>query len=194
MKEILLHACCGPCTLYPVEVLREGGREPVCYFYNPNIHPFSEFERRVAAMEEVSDRLDLQVIWDGSGYGLHAYLDAIGDELEPAERCPRCYRIRLEKTALLARRLGMRAFSTTLLYSKYQMHELIKEMGGEVAAKHGLEFCYRDFREGWKRGIELARSLGIYRQPYCGCIFSEEERYRKKAQRMRKRWSSEPSV
>jgi predicted adenine nucleotide alpha hydrolase (AANH) superfamily ATPase len=124
------------------------------------------------------------VIWSRDGYGLNRYLRAIGGNTEPATRCPVCYEMRLEETAKKAAELGMSAFSTTLLYSKYQRHELIRNMGEDIARKYGLEFFYEDFREGWKQGIEEAVSIGIYRQPYCGCVFSEAERYSKRMARL----------
>ncbi len=192
--KLLLHICCGPCALYPVEILREKGHNPVGFFFNPNIHPFTEFERRVKALEQVSEHLTLPVIWEGSGYGLHTYLRQIGDNTRQERRCPICYRMRLERTAELAAQKGFRAFSTTLLYSRYQIHELIREMGREIASRFNLDFFYHDFREGWTKGIEASRSLNIYRQPYCGCIFSEQERYQKKAERMKQRWSHESSI
>ncbi len=189
--KILLHICCGPCSLYPVKVLREQGHDVSGYFYNPNIHPFREFERRVNALEEVSGNLSMPVLWDESGYGLDAYMKEIGQGRLSDKRCPICYHMRLEKTAATALRLGLPAFTTTLLYSRYQRHDLIKKMGNDIASKHGLIFFYEDFREGWVEGIEMSKSMGIYRQPYCGCIFSEQERYAKKAERMRQRWSDE---
>ncbi len=189
--RILLHICCGPCSLYPVKVLREQGHDISGYFYNPNIHPFREFERRAEALEQVSENLNLPVIWDESGYGLDIYMAKIGTELRPDKRCPVCYRIRLEKTAQTAARMGVPAVSTTLLYSRYQRHDLMKKMASDIAARYDLEFFYEDFRQGWVEGIEMSRSMGIYRQPYCGCIFSEQERYAKRAERMRKRLSNE---
>jgi len=185
--EILLHVCCGPCTLYPLRVLRERGIEVTGFFFNPNIHPFREFERRVEALETVSEMYNFRVIWSREGYGLRKYLAAIGSNMEPADRCPACYELRLEETARKAAELSMPAFSTTLLYSRYQRHGLIREMGQEIARKHGLEFFYEDFREGWIQGIEEAVAIGIYRQPYCGCIFSEAERYSKRMARLVKR-------
>ena len=185
--EILLHTCCGPCTLYPVNELRKEGNNALVYFYNPNIHPFREYERRIEALEMASEKFKFPVLWDESGYGLRDWLNKIGTRQEPDERCPVCYRIRLEAAARKTVKLGLPAFSTTLLYSRYQRHDLIHNMGKELAAAHGIEFYYRDFRNGWIEGIELSKKLGIYRQPYCGCIYSEEERYRKRAKRLQKK-------
>ena len=185
--EILLHVCCGPCSLYPVRIMRERGLGPTGFFFNPNIHPFRELERRINALETVSSALDFPVIWDTGGYGLKGWLEALDGRLDFRQRCPVCYRIRLEETAKKARQSGMGAISTTLLYSRYQRHDEIREIGEETAKRHGLEFYYEDFRKGWQEGIDASLGLGIYRQPYCGCIFSEAERYSKRIERLMKR-------
>ena len=187
--ELLLHVCCGPCALYPLTVLKDQGIQPIGYFFNPNIHPFMELERRIAALETVSENKSFPIIWDTSGYGLKRWLEAVGDDLEPGHRCLACYRLRLEETAKKARETGVLAMSTTLLYSKYQRHEAIREIGKEVAEKAGLKFYYEDFRKGWQEGIDASIELGIYRQPYCGCIFSEAERYSKRIERLMARLS-----
>ncbi len=185
--KLLLHTCCGPCLLYPLDSLRQQGIEPVGYFFNPNIHPLLEFERRVEALETVCQKRGVEMVWDSRLYGLDDWLRELGGRFSQQERCPVCYRIRLEAAARAASALGFSAFSTTLLYSKYQRHELIRRMGEEIARAHGLDFFYQDFRTGWSQGIEEAKAIGIYRQPYCGCIFSEAERYKGRKGRMEKR-------
>ncbi len=187
MKKVLLHICCGPCALYPVKVMREKSIEPLGFFYNPNIHPFKEFERRVEALEMVSNKTDLSLIWDSRGYGLKEWLDALKGESNHGARCLICYHMRLEQTARKAKKLGIKTISTTLLYSRYQLHEAIKDSGERCAKKYGLNFYYEDFRKGWMEGIEISKELEIYRQPYCGCIFSEYERYEKVSKRLNKR-------
>ncbi len=188
--KLLLHTCCGPCLLYPLGRLREQGLEPVGYFYNPNIHPLLELERRIEALEEVSMRRGVEMIWDRRLYGLDSWLRQLEGRFSQEERCPVCYRMRLEAAAHAAVSMGFSAMSTTLLYSRYQRHELIRQMGREIADSHGIQFLYEDFRQGWSQGIEEAKALGIYRQPYCGCIFSEAERYRGRKRRMEKRLAS----
>ncbi|QJA06227.1 epoxyqueuosine reductase QueH [Thermosulfurimonas marina] len=182
VSRVLLHLCCGPCTLYPLKVLREEGLEPVGFFYNPNIHPYREFRKRMAALREVSQVRDLEVIWHRH-YGLRDFLREVVFREE--DRCEVCYWLRLRETARLAREGGFEVFTTTLLYSPFQKHELLREIGEALARRFGLTFLYRDFREGWRKGQEEARQLGIYRQAYCGCIFSEQERYDKKWRRRR---------
>ncbi|RUM92146.1 MAG: hypothetical protein DSZ23_01010 [Thermodesulfatator sp.] len=182
--EILLHVCCGPCSVYPVSVLKAKGMEPMGFFFNPNIHPFRELERRITALEQVSDALDFPVVWDSSGYGLKGWLHALEGRFGFEERCPVCYRIRLEETARVARQMNIRTISTTLLYSRYQRHEAIVKTGREAARRYGLDFYYEDFRKGWQQGIDASIELRIYRQPYCGCVFSEAERYSKRMDRL----------
>ncbi len=181
--KLLLHICCGPCSLYPLTRLRKDGLEPVGYFFNPNIHPYMEFERRVNVLMEVSRRLDFSIRWQAD-YGLDEWMDVIGTARLPVDRCPRCYRMRLEATAREAVAGGFDAFSSTLLYSRYQQHDKIHGVGEELAARFKVNFFYEDFRKGWVEGIEMAKALGIYRQPYCGCMFSERERYLKRANRL----------
>ncbi len=189
--EILLHVCCGPCSLYPVRALREKGIKPTGFFFNPNIHPFRELERRIHALETVSAELNFPVLWDSSGYGLKNWLQALEGRLDFNDRCPVCYAVRLEETARQAKRLGMEVISTTLLYSRYQRHEVIMDMGARTAQRHGLKFYYQDFRKGWQKGIDESLELGIYRQPYCGCVFSEAERYSKRIDRLMNRLEAE---
>jgi predicted adenine nucleotide alpha hydrolase (AANH) superfamily ATPase len=190
--KLLLHICCGPCAVYPLKRLRASGVEVVGFFSNPNIHPFTEFERRVQALETVADRFSLPVYWDPGGYGFSRWLERMDGGYGASERCPQCYRIRLEAAARKAADLGLPSYTTTLLYSRYQRHDLIRELGEGYGAFFGVSFHYEDFREGWQEGIETSLALGIYRQPYCGCIFSEEERYAKRARRLARRLIETP--
>ncbi len=175
--RILLHLCCGPCTVYPLARLRQEGYEISGFFHNPNIHPFQEFRRRIGAVRQLSELADFPVEIDGE-YGLRTYLrQVVGHE---DARCPICYEMRMVRTVQAAVAGGFDAFTTTLLYSKYQNHQLIVELCERLAAQHGIHFLYEDFREGWQEGIDESIRLGLYRQPYCGCIYSEQERYDKK--------------
>ncbi len=182
--NLLLHICCGPCSLYPLTVLREKGITTRGYFFNPNIHPFREYERRVKALETVAEKFSLPMIWDKRGYDLEHWFQAINDSRDHTRRCPVCYRVRLEAAARVAAETGMEAFTTTLLYSRYQRHDVIRKTGIEAASRHGVKFWYHDFREGWQQGIDMSIEAEIYRQPYCGCIFSERERYEKREKRL----------
>jgi len=174
--KILMHVCCGPCTAYPLRELRAEGHEVSGFFFNPNIHPFKEFKRRLNALEELSRHEDFPVEYERT-YGLREYLRQV--VFHEDERCGLCYAMRLEPTAQRAKETGADAFTSTLLYSRYQNHALIRAQGAELAKKYGLIFYYRDFREGWQEGIDMSIEMGLYRQPYCGCIYSEQERYDK---------------
>ena len=178
--RLLLHVCCGPCALYPISRLIEAGHAVEGLFHNPNIHPFQEFRRRLEAAREVGRVTGCPLIIDEE-YGLTAYLRQV--VFREQERCGRCYAMRLARTAEEAVARGIQAFTTTLLYSKYQNHRAIIEIGEQLASHHGLHFYYEDFRTGWQQGIDESIRLGLYRQPYCGCIYSEQERYDKSMRR-----------
>ena len=175
-----MHVCCGPCTLYPLQALREEGIEVRGYFYNPNIHPYREFKRRIGGLVALAEEKKFAVEIDRN-YGLTEYLRKVVYNEE--KRCAICYDMRLEQAAKKAAEQGMDGFTSTLLYSKYQNHALLKKKCTELAENYGIKFVYRDFREGWQQGIDESIALDIYRQPYCGCIYSEQERYDKKLQK-----------
>jgi len=157
--------------------LRDEGNTPQGFFFNPNIHPFKEFRRRLETLEDLASKTGIVVEFEEQ-YGMREFLRAVVFEEE--KRCKTCYAMRLEATAIRAKETGADAFSSTLLYSRYQNHNLIREVGDKMAEKHNISFYYRDFREGWQTGIDMAVEYGLYRQPYCGCIYSEQERYDKK--------------
>lgn len=186
--NILLHICCGPCTAYPLRVLREEGHQVQGYFYNPNIHPYREFRRRVTALEDFCRQQELVVDYEHE-YGLKEYLRRVVFNEE--RRCLLCYKMRLVEVVRKAKEVGAEAFSTTLLYSRYQQHEVIKNMAEQLAKENGLIFYYQDFRRGWQEGIDMSIAMNIYRQPYCGCIYSEQERYDKKFRKKKNKETSE---
>jgi len=176
-NRVLLHICCGPCSITVVQGLRAEGFEVTGLFYNPNIHPAAEYLRRREALAEVAARLDFPVIFLDKEYDPAVYLRETA--FRENNRCFHCYRLRLERTLKVARRGGFAHFSTTLLYSKMQKHEVIRDLGRDLAGDAKTAFLYRDFRPTWNQGIELSKSFGIYRQDYCGCIHSEFERRRR---------------
>ena len=181
--KLLLHICCGPCTTYPLPLLRESGMEVVGYFYNPNIHPYREFKKRMGGVRELAEQEKIDIHYEKE-YGLTDYLRRV--VFHEHRRCQLCYRMRLEQTAIKARELGAGAFSTTLLYSRYQNHTTIRALGQELAEKHEIPFYYADFREGWQVGIDRSIEKNLYRQAYCGCIYSEQERYDKLLRKKKK--------
>lgn len=192
--NLLLHMCCGPCSCYPVKKLRQEGIEPVGYFFNPNIHPYKEWDMRLKTAREFAAKVNMKM-YDDDNYRLRDFLKrALAAESVENGRCRMCYTWRLQETARFAAENGFDAFTSTLFYSIYQQHDLMKETAEHFAQVYGVDFYYEDFRPGWQEGIDISQELELYRQPYCGCIFSEEERYsrairkaRKKANKAKKR-------
>jgi len=174
--KILLHTCCGPCTIYPLSVLRAQDYEITAYFTNPNIHPYKEFKRRLNTLKDYAKNENISLIADDK-YGLTEFLQQV--VFKEKTRCPVCYEMRLEKTAAYASQHSFDSFSTTLLYSRYQNHKAIINTCEKLAKKYSLQFIYEDFRIGWQTGIDQSIEKDMYRQPYCGCIYSEQERYDK---------------
>lgn len=176
--KILLHICCAPCAIYPVKTLRDAGHEVMGYFYRANIHPFSECQKREQALIDYANDIDLTMIWQ-KGYEMEKFLRQM--VFRESDRCRLCYYDRLKATAMIAKKGKFNAFSTTLLYSKFQKHDQIREIGESLGKQYSTPFFYEDFRKEWKSGIEESKSLGMYRQQYCGCIYSEKERFYKTA-------------
>jgi hypothetical protein len=158
-----------------VERLRAQGHKVHGLFFNPNIHPLEEFIRRREAVEKLAGILDLPVIFQDE-YPLEEFLRRV--VFRETNRCLLCYQWRLETTARTAKTGRFDAFTTTLLFSRHQRHDWIKMVAEEEARSRGVVFHYEDFREGWKEGMERSRSMGLYRQNYCGCIYSERDRFR----------------
>ena len=145
--KLLLHICCAPCCIYPVRVLRQENKDIMGFFYNSNIQPYKEYLRRMETLSQYSRRIDLKVVYSEK-YDLEGFLRAVA--FREAERCRFCYYDRLEATARMAKTSGFDAFSSTLLYSKFQKHDLIQAIGKTVGDKIGVPFFYKDFRTGWK--------------------------------------------
>ncbi len=172
--KTLLHICCANCAIYPVQILRDQGHDVTGYSYNPNIHPYLEFKRRLDTLKDYAERTDLSVIYREE-YLLETFLAHVA--ADPAGRCSYCYQSRLEETARYAAENDYEAFTSSLLYSRFQKHAEIREQGETLARRFGIEFIYHNFRKGWNEGIAISKSMGLYRQQYCGCIYSEQDRY-----------------
>lgn len=172
--RILLHTCCGPCALFPLRTLRTAGHDVTGFFYNHNIHPYQEYLKRRDAALQMAELESLPLIMHDE-YALEEFLTNVA--AQPDKRCSYCYASRLRATAEIAAAEGFDAFTVSLLYSRYQRHEEIKELGEQIGKELGVEFYYHDFRPGWQEGIRLSKEFGLYRQQYCGCIYSEKERY-----------------
>ena len=218
--KILLHICCANCAISPIEKIREEGNEVVGYFFNPNIHPYQEYQKRLDSLKQYSERVGLNVIYRDE-YLLEEFLKNVSHRVNPVrnssrydskpsgalnssgiilksnpakggtteqrgiisngvkERCQYCYSLRLEATAQEAKERNFDQFSTTLLQSTHQDHALIRETGERIGKELGIPFYYEDSRQGWRKGLEVSKSVGLYRQEYCGCIYSEKERFLK---------------
>ena len=227
--RLLTHICCGPCLLMPDRFFREQGIDATAIFYNPNIHPFSEHERRLEVAADFCEKNNIALT--AIPYAPVNYFRAIafnetklrrlskysapaanpvwrppaalrllrvptgtrrpralpddspsefslssGVFRQPPDRCRLCYELRLNLTAEKAKREGFDAFTTSLLVSPYQLHDDLRIVGEAIAARAGVNFFYQDWRPFFGASVDLSRRLGMYRQNYCGCIFSEQER------------------
>ena len=174
--KVLLHTCCAPCSLSCIEPLQNEGFNIDLFWFNPNIHPYTEYKARRDCLLSYAEEIGLTVRVK-ENYGLREFVKAVADDID--NRCKYCYYIRMYETAKFASDNGYDAFTTTLLCSLYQDHEGIKATGERLAEEFKVEFLYRDFRVNFRNGNNLAREKGFYMQKYCGCIFSEEDRYQK---------------
>ena len=170
----LMHICCAPCANRPIDLLRSEGLSVAGFWFNPNIHPYTEYQARKHTLEEYSKEIGMKLIIGGS-YDLRTFITNVADNIDG--RCAYCYRVRMEETARYAAENGYDSFTTSLLISPYQNHEAIRAAARAAGERYGVEFLYRDFRPLFQAGQQFAREHGFYMQKYCGCIFSEEERY-----------------
>ncbi|HOE57944.1 MAG TPA: epoxyqueuosine reductase QueH [Bacillota bacterium] len=180
--KLLLHMCCGPCAVYPYQLLKND-HDITGLFYNPNIHPFTENKKRMDTAREFADKSGFKLIAIDE-YNLDEFLRNAA--FREVQRCIMCYADRLFRAASVAKKGNFDAFTTTLLVSPFQKHDLIKKIGEEAGEEYGVQFLYQDFRGGFKEGVEKSKQLGLYRQQYCGCIYSERDRYAPKRKEERK--------
>ncbi|MCM1340049.1 MAG: epoxyqueuosine reductase QueH [Muribaculaceae bacterium] len=175
-KEILLHACCGICSGFPISLLKDMGFSPVVYFYNPNIYPFEEYEKRLAAQKTLCDYFDCKLIvgkYEPDVY--YEYVRGYENEPEKGLRCDRCFRLRLEASAKLAKELGINVFTTSMVISPHKNYEKLTSIGESIAEDYGLEYFSHNFRknDGFLKTNNISKSLNLYRQNYCGCKFAK---------------------
>lgn len=168
--KVLVHTCCGPCLIHPLKTLREQGHKVVSYFYNPNIHPYSEYLKRLDSLKDYCKKEKVS-LKEGQ-YDFYHYFHEI---LLRENRCQGCYRLRLSTAAEVAKKGKFEAFTTTLLVSPHQKHQVIKEVGEKIAQSHDIDFLYQNFRSGYQEAVKESKTLGLYRQKYCGCLYSEME-------------------
>jgi len=177
MDDLLLHACCGPCSTVAVPAWRARGLEPLAWFHNPNIQPAAEAERRLESMRRFSRAAGLQLVVETRAQQTSAWHDWTAElgAAAPEARCAVCLGLRLREAAAAAACRGLRRFSTTLAVSPHQRHGLIVTCGEAAAAEHGVDFVYLDLRDSFHESYAQSRRLGLYRQPYCGCAASKWE-------------------
>lgn len=185
MSKVLLHICCGPCATYVNKRLQEKGFKTEGYFYNPNIRPKEEYAKREDTLKKYAEQTGLKVTYEPKLRGSFLETETPASHAAAGwfslrfpnkpEDCENCYRIRLGKTAECAKELDFDCFTTTLLISPYQKHDLLKGVAEEVSKDLGIEFFYEDFRKGYSESRKMAKELNLYRQKYCGCKPREEE-------------------
>ena len=187
MNTVLMHTCCAPCSLSCIDPLRAEGLEPVAFWYNPNIHPWKEYQARRDCLLEYAPTIGMEVRVR-EDYGLRDFVRHVAADID--RRCVYCYEHRLKGTAQYAAEHGFAAFTTTLLARFYQDHDGIARAAERYAREYGVAFLYRDFRPNFRAGNQLAREKGFYMQKYCGCVFSEQDRYQKQIDRDRARFQA----
>ncbi|MBR2525974.1 epoxyqueuosine reductase QueH [bacterium] len=175
LNKILLHACCGICSSYPVLHLREMGYEPVVYFYNPNIYPDEEYQKRLKAEQTLCEYHKCELIIEE--YNQSEFFNVVkGLEKEPerGKRCDVCFRLRLERTAKKAKELNIENFTTSIVISPHKNFQILTEIGENIAREYDLKYLAVDFKkkDGFLKTNKIANSLNLYRQNYCGCKFS----------------------
>ena len=174
MKSVLIHCCCAHCAAYTVDYWRQQGYQVSALWYNPNIHPYVEHQHRLDAMKSLAREVTLPLIIT-EGYGIIDYFRQVAGH--ESQRCQYCFRLRLSKTVETARQRGFNAFTTTLLISPHQKHDLLQEIGNQLAEEKGVDFLYADLRKRYSESRRMTKRQNLYRQQYCGCVYSEWERY-----------------
>ncbi|MFH1459154.1 MAG: epoxyqueuosine reductase QueH [Candidatus Omnitrophota bacterium] len=178
-KHVLLHVCCAPCIIYPLKKLKLLNYKVTGFFYNPNIQPEAEYALRKKNIEKFSQCFNCDIIY-AANYTADDFFQAIGNAISPPERCQLCWELRLKQTAHYAKENNFDLFTSTLLVSPYQDRILLKQAGEKTAREQGVEFLFYDFSEGYPESVTISRELGMYRQKYCGCKYSLEEKTKEK--------------
>ncbi len=171
-EKVLLHACCAICAGHPILKLKEDGFEPVAYFFNPNIYPDTEYQRRQYAMEKLCKELDCKLIIDNTKRQFYSeIMTGYENHTEGSERCTRCFELRLLQSAFKARELGLKKYTTTLSSSPHKKFEVIQKVGLFFAKYFDIKFLDYNFKkqDGFLKTVKIADSLGLYKQNYCGC-------------------------
>lgn len=174
-KKLLLHTCCAPCVSYSIEKIKEMGYSPAIYFFNPNIHPMEEYEKRRDELIEFSKKKNYELIIDNSGFDdWLKKAEAYAQEPERGARCAVCFDIRLRQTAKFAKENGYPYFSTSLTISPHKSYKVISEIGNKLAEEFSISYVDVDFKknDGFKKSLEISKEYNLFRQNYCGCKYS----------------------
>lgn len=176
-RSVLLHVCCAPDATVPLRLLTPLAARVVAYFHNPNVYPPEEYARRLAAMRKVAAAYNCELVEGDYGEAARyaTLLSMYANDPEGGERCALCYAMRLDSTAQMAAQLGLDCFATTLTISPHKNHRTVNSLGAVAAGKWGVDYAPSNFkkREGFKESVKLAEALGLYRQSYCGCAWSQ---------------------
>ncbi len=184
LHEELVHICCAPCAVYPFHKLRHDFEEAMGFWYNPNIHPFLEYQRRLKAVKVLTKNEEMRVIYKDD-YDIKKFLRQV--VYRELQRCLFCYYDHLEKTAIFAHQGGFDYFGSTLFLSPHQDQELLKTIIETISNKYGIKPYLKEIEGGRQKGAEFSRKMKLYRQEYCGCIYGEEEKYKIKHQEKKNR-------
>lgn len=175
-KKILLHACCAICSGYPISLLKDMGYSVIVYFYNPNIFPDTEYQKRLEAEKILCKHFDVElIIGDYTPSEYYEYVKGLEQEPEKGARCDKCFELRLTKTAELAKELGIPEFTTSMVISPHKNYEKLTQIGNAIAEKYSLKYLSTNFRkqDGFLKTNQISKSLNLYRQNYCGCKFAQ---------------------
>ena len=176
-ERLLLHTCCAPCSPYVIELLQREFRVSA-FFYNPNIHPTEEYQRRLEEIKQFSKKVSVELITGDYDTDQWFFLTrGMENEKEGGKRCAICYQMRLENAASVAQSNGFKHFTTTLTVSPHKKATVINQIGREIQKKYSLTFYEADFKkhDGFKKSCELSKAYGFYRQNYCGCVYSQRK-------------------
>ena len=175
MQKVLLHACCAVCASYSIIKLIEEGYKPIVYFYNPNIYPKKEYDIRLNELINYCEEKNIEIIiGDYDDLAFESLVSEYKNEPEKGKRCDVCFKLRLENSAQLAKKLDIELFTTTLTISPHKLTKQVFEAGQKAAQINGVKFLQCDFKkqDGFKKAQQIAKEYNMYKQNYCGCRYS----------------------
>jgi len=178
IKNILLHACCGICSGYPISLLQDMGYSVTVYFYNPNIFPQEEYQKRLEAENILCKHFGCKlIIGDYEPDVYYEFVKGLENEPEKGARCDKCFELRLDNSAKKAKELGIEEFTTSMVISPHKNYEKLSKIGEQAASKYGLKYLPLNFRknDGFLKTNKISKELNLYRQNYCGCKFAMQK-------------------